>query len=41
MLCGTSSLAGLVCVGLCLARLGSYSLAGERVVAQGVMWFGR
>jgi hypothetical protein len=41
MLCGTSSLAGLICVGLCLARLGSYSLAGERVVTQGVMWFGR
>jgi hypothetical protein len=27
--------------GLCLARLGSYSPAGGRVVARGVRWFGR
>jgi hypothetical protein len=41
MLCGTLLLAGLDCVGLCLARLGSYSPAGGRVAARGVRWFGR
>ena len=41
MPCGTSSLAGLGCVGLCMAQLGSYSLAGGRGVVRGVLWFGR
>jgi hypothetical protein len=36
MLCGTLFLASLGNVGLCLARLGSYSPAGGRVVARGV-----
>ena len=41
MPCGTSFLAGLGCVGLCLARLGSHSFVGGRGVARGVLWFGR
>jgi hypothetical protein len=41
MLCGTLFLASLGCVGLCLARLKSYSPAGGRVVARGVRWLGR
>jgi hypothetical protein len=41
MPCGTSFLAGLGCVGLCLVRLGSYSLAGGRGVVRGVQLFGR
>jgi hypothetical protein len=39
MLCGVLFLGGLVCVGLCLAQLGSYSPAGGRVVVRGVWWF--
>jgi hypothetical protein len=34
MPCGMSFLAGLGCVRLCLARLGSYSLAGRLGVAR-------
>jgi hypothetical protein len=41
MLCGMLFLVGLGCVGLCLAQLKSYSLVGGRVVARGVLWFGR
>ena len=41
MPCGTSSLAGLGCVGLCLARLGSYLPASGPGVVREVLWFGR
>jgi hypothetical protein len=41
MPCGMLFSAGLGCVGLCLDRLGSCSLAGGLVVVQEVRWFGR
>jgi hypothetical protein len=41
MPCGTPSLVGLDCVGLCLAQLGSCSLVGGQLVNRGVRWFGR
>ena len=39
--CGMPSLPGLVIVGLCLARLRSYLLAGGRVVIQGALLCGK
>ena len=39
--CGMSFLPGLVFVGLCLARLRSYLLAGGRVVVLGALLCGK
>jgi hypothetical protein len=39
--CGMPFLPGLVFVGLCLARLRSYLLAGGRVVVQGALLCGK